>query len=149
MVESGPELASSSETADLPQGEPIQGVYLWCADPTGRACRLASAALGTSPKSSELPPPLLDVQDLSDDCSEPTISEVSRRLAPALAISPTGWRDQTGSMLDPSLLADMYQAAGCINDADQALPVAKISAGSIGAPRLYLVRIWDMGQSTY
>jgi hypothetical protein len=139
----------SIEEASLSTAEPLPGVYLWCAAPSGRACRLASAALGTGPKeTSGLPPNLLTVEDLTDDCMEPTITAVTRRLAPALAVSPTGWRDQSGQYLDQSMLSDMYSAAGCINDADQSLPVAKISAGS-GTPRVYLVRVWDMGESTY
>lgn len=140
----------SSDEPDVPYAAPIPGVYLWCAVPTGHACRVASAALGTGPKeTSGLPPMLLTVEDLSDDCTEPTITAVTRRLAPALAVSPTGWRDQAGSMLDASLLGDMYQAAGCINDVDQTLPIAKISAGSGSSPRVYLVRVWDAGETTY
>lgn len=136
--------------AVAPLAPPIPGVYLWCAAPTGRACRAATAALGTGPKeTSGLPPSLLNVEDLSDDCLEPTIATVGRRLAPALAVSQTGWRDQSGSMLDPSMLGDMYQAAGCINDVDQALPIAKISAGSTTSPRVYLVRVWDAGEASY
>jgi hypothetical protein len=143
-------LAGADEAPIGPTAQPIPGVYLWCAVPSGRACRAASAALGTGPKeTSGLPPTLLSVEDLGDDCREPTISEVSQRLAPALAVSPMGWRDQAGTQLDLSLLSDMYQAAGCINDVDQAMPIAKISAGSDSSPRLYLVRVWDMGESTY
>ena len=134
---------------DGPVAAPIAGVYLWCAVPSGRACTAASAALGTGPKAtSGLPPALLDVEDLTDDCLEPTITSVSRRLAPALAVSDAGWRDQAGSYLDLSMLGDMYSAAGCINDADQALPIAKISAGSASSPRVYLVRIWDSGEAS-
>ncbi len=143
-------LASGDDLASLPAVAPIPGVYLWCAAPTGRACRAASAALGTGPKeTSGLPPALLTVEDLSDDCLEPVITAVSRRLAPALAVSPTGWRDQSGTYLESSLLSDMYSAAGCINDVDQSMPVAKISAGSGSSPRVYLVRVWDQGESTY
>jgi hypothetical protein len=40
-------------------------------------------------------------------------------------------------------MGDMYQAAGCINDADPASPIAKISAGDGSSPRVYLVRVWD------
>ena len=79
----------------------------------------------------------------------PTITTVTRRLAPALAVSPTGWRDQSGTMLDATMLNDMYSAAGCINDIDQSMPIAKISAGSSTVPRVYLVRVWDAGESMY
>ena len=44
---------------------------------------------------------------------------------------------------DTSLFSDMYQAAGCINDADTSRPIAKISAASGASPRVYLVRVWD------
>lgn len=122
----------------------IAGVYLWCQTPGGRACRLASAALGTGPKEAAgLPPSLLTVEDLSNDCDEPTISSVSGRLDHAFAQTPGGWRDQGGNYLDLALIGDMYQAAGCINDADPSHPIAKISAADGGSPRVYLVRIWD------
>jgi hypothetical protein len=142
----------SAETSDepVPADQPsIAGVYLWCQTPRGRACRLASAALGTGPKDpSGLPPSLLTVEDRSDDCTEPTIQAVGGRLAAAFAIQTTGWRDQGGSYLDMSMLSDMYSAAGCINDADPTLPVAKISAADGASPRVYLVRVWDGQTST-
>lgn len=137
--------AMSSEVL-LVQQPSLGGVYLWCQAPDGRACQLASAALGTGPKeASGLPASLLTVEDLENDCSEPTIVEIERRLTRAFAVQDTGWRDQTGGYLDSSLLADMYSAAGCINDADSTQPIAKISAASMGAPRYYLVRVWDGG----
>jgi hypothetical protein len=122
----------------------IRGVYLWCQDPRGRACRLASTALGTVPKDlSGLPPALLMVDDQLDDCTEPTIHAVSARLDTAFPVEPAGWRDQGGTYLDLALIGDMYQAAGCINDADRAGPIAKISASADSSPRVYLVRVWD------
>ncbi len=137
--------ASDAVAAPLPPEEPsIAGVYLWCQDPRGRACALATAALGTGPKElSGLPTSLSTVEDLENDCEEPTIATVSGRLAHAFAIQPSGWRDQGGSYLDTSLFSDMYQAAGCINDADTSRPIAKISAASGASPRVYLVRVWD------
>ncbi len=144
------ETSAPREEAPVVVVPPIPGVYLWCAVPSGRACQAASAALGTGPKeTSGLPPGLLNVEDLSDDCVEPTITTVSRRLAPALAVSASGWRDQSGTYLETSMLSDMYSAAGCINDVDQALPIAKISAASGSSPRVYLVRVWDAGEATY
>lgn len=129
----------------LPPDQPsIAGVFLWCQAPAGRACALASAALGTGPKAlSGLPPSLLTVEDRSNDCEEPTIATVSARLAAAFSIDLTGWRDQGGSSLDMSLLGEMYQAAGCINDLDPTRPIAKISAADGVMPRVYLVRVWD------
>ncbi len=138
-----------SEDVPLAEEPSIGGVYLWCQTPGGPACRLASAALGTGPKDpTGLPPSLLSVEDLENDCSEPTIAEIEHRLTRAFAVQDTGWRDQTGSYLDSSLLSDMYSAAGCINDADASRPIAKISAGSTSAPRTYLVRVWDSGGGT-
>jgi len=148
------EIATSAEpevrpTDALPPEQPsIAGVYLWCQSPTGRACALASAALGTGPKElSGIPPSVLAVEDRMNDCEEPTIARVSARLAGAFAIQPTGWRDQGGTSLDMTTIGEMYAAAGCINDLDPTLPVAKISAGDGAAPRVYLVRVWD-GQTT-
>ena len=86
---------------------------------------------------------MLNVEDRSNDCEEPTIVTVSARLGQAFSVQSTGWRDQGGSMLDMSLLSDMYQAAGCINDADPSRPIAKISAADGAMPRVYLVRVWD------
>lgn len=129
---------------ELVQHPSIAGVFLWCQTPTGPACQLASAALGTGPKDvSGLPPSLLTVEDRPNDCEESTVAEIARRLNAAFTVQPTGWRDQVGGTLDASLLADMYQAAGCINDADPSRPIAKISAASVGMPRVYLVRVWD------
>lgn len=129
----------------IPAAEPsIAGVYLWCRMPQGRACRLASAALGTSPKDLRgLPQSLMSVEDLSDDCTEPTIRTISARLSTAFGVQQSGWRDQGGAYLDPSTLGDMYTAAGCINDGEPALPIAKISAAASATPRVYLVRVWD------
>jgi hypothetical protein len=142
---------AESASAPLPPDQPsIAGVFLWCQAPTGRACALASAALGTGPKDpSGLPPSLLTVEDRDNDCDEPTIATITTRLASAFALQSVGWRDQGGSMLDASLLGDMYQAAGCINDADPARPIAKISAADGALPRVYLVRVWDGQPSTY
>lgn len=140
--------SSAPMSSDVPlvQQPSIPGVYLWCQAPDGRACQLAAAALGTGPKdASGLPASVLTVEDLENDCAEPTIAEVSHRLTLAFAVQDTGWRDQTGGYLDGSLLSDMYSAAGCINDADATQPIAKISAGSTGSPRFYLVRVWDGG----
>ncbi len=134
-----------AELGELPPDQhSIAGVFLWCQAPTGRACAVASAALGTGPKAtSGLPPSLLNVEDRSNDCEEPTIVTVSARLGQAFSVQSTGWRDQGGSTLDMSLLGDMYQAAGCINDADPSRPIAKISAADGAMPRVYLVRVWD------
>lgn len=141
--------AESSEPLAAEQPS-IAGVFLWCQTPSGRACRLAMAALGTGPKDpSGLPPSLLTVEDLSDDCLEPTIATVGGRLASAFAVQTTGWRDQGGSYLDASMLSDMYSAAGCINDADPSRPIAKISAADGASPRVYLVRVWDGQAPTY
>lgn len=142
--------AASEEDGTLVDQPSIAGVFLWCQTPTGRACRLASAALGTGPKDpSGLPPGLLTVEDLSDDCTEPTIATIDARLSTALAVQPTGWRDQGGSYLDMSLLGDMYSAAGCINDADPSRPIAKVSAADHSSPRVYLVRVWDGAAPSY
>lgn len=146
-TESGASMSSDVALVEQPS---IAGVYLWCQMPSGRACQLAAAALGTGPKdASGLPPSVLNVEDLENDCAEPTIAEISQRLTGAFATLGSGWRDQTGSYLDSSLLADMYSAAGCINDADSTQPIAKISAGSAGSPRYYLVRVWDGGGGTF
>lgn len=122
----------------------IAGVYLWCQSPTGRACAMATAALGTGPKDpSGLPPGLLVVEDRDNDCNEPTIATVSGRIGTALSMVTTNWRDQGGSYLDLASLGDMYAAAGCINDGDPLHPVAKISAADGASPRVYLVRVWE------
>jgi hypothetical protein len=63
-------------------------------------------------------------------------------------VQSTGWRDQGGSYLDLSTLGEMYQAAGCINDADSARPIAKISAAGGASPRVYLVRVWESQPAT-
>lgn len=133
------------ELVTLPADQPsIPGVYLWCQTPRGRACGVASAALGTGPKElAGLPPSLLTVEDRTNDCEEPTIASVSGRLDHAFALPAGGWRDQGGNYLDLASIADMYQAAGCINDTDPSHPIAKISAADGGSPRVYLVRIWD------
>ncbi len=129
----------------VPEDQPsIAGVYLWCQTPRGRACQLASAALGTGPKEAAgIPPGLLTVEDRTNDCEEPTIASVSGRLDLAFALPTGGWRDQGGNYLDLALIGDMYQAAGCINDTDSSHPIAKISAADGSSPRIYLVRIWD------
>lgn len=137
---------TTGEDAPLPAEEAsIAGVYLWCASPGGHACRAASAVLGTGPKeTSGLPTGLLTVEDQENDCAEPTIQTIEGRLTRAFGVQMTGWRDQTGTYLDLPSLSDMYSAAGCINDADTSLPVAKISAtGGGGGPRMYLVRVWE------
>ena len=133
------------EVVAVPADQPsIAGVYLWCQTPLGRACRLASAALGTGPKElAGLPPSLLTVEDRSNDCEETTIASVSGRLDHAFALPTGGWRDQGGNTLDLASIGDMYQAAGCINDTDPSHPIAKISAADGSSPRLYLVRVWD------
>lgn len=148
------ELSAELEPPDvgpLPAEQPsIAGVYLWCAAPRGRACALATAALGTGPKDlSGIPPSLWTVEDRSNDCDDPTIATMTARLGSAFSVDTTGWRDQGGSYLDMSTIADMYQAAGCINDANPALPVAKISAADGVMPRVYLVRVWDGQAPTY
>jgi hypothetical protein len=141
VADEAPDEARPREAPSIP------GVHLWCQDPHGRACLLATAALGTGPKSSSaLPPGLWTVEDLDDDCVEPTIGTVSGRLSTVFAVQPSGWRDQSGTYLDQALIGDMYQAAGCINDAETTGPIAKISAASASSPRAYLVRVWD-GQS--
>jgi hypothetical protein len=138
-------VAVEEDIGPLPTDQPsIAGVYLWCQTPRGPGCRLASAALGTGPKDATgLPASLQTVEDRSNDCEERTIASVSGRLDHAFAVQTSGWRDQGGNHLDLSLLGDMYQAAGCINDADPSHPIAKISAADGTNPRLYLVRIWD------
>lgn len=142
--------ATDESLAGLVQEPSIAGVFLWCQSPGGRACQLASAALGTGPKAlSGLPTSLLSVEDRTNDCDEPTVAAVRQRLDVAFAVPPSGWRDQVGSYLDASLLSDMYQAAGCINDADPSHPIAKISAASTAMPRVYLVRVWDEQPPTY
>ena len=150
-VDDAPDATSAVDEGSLPPEQPsIAGVYLWCQAPTGRACALASAALGTGPKDpAGLPPTLLTVEDRSNDCEEPTIATIGARLASAFAVQASGWRDQGGSYLDPALLSDMYQAAGCINDADPSRPIAKVSAADGAAPRVYLVRVWDGQAPTY
>lgn len=143
-VDETPDTAAAA--APLVAEEPsIAGVYLWCELPTGSACLRASAILGTGPKDpSGLPPALLGVEDLGNDCDEPTIAEVAGRLSRAFGVSPSGWRDQGGSYLDASSLSQMYQAAGCINDAEAGRPIAKIHAAAGSSPRAYLVRVWEI-----
>lgn len=136
--------APTERVPPLREEPSIPGVHLWCQDPHGRACLLATAALGTGPKdASALPPDLWTVEDLDDDCGEPTIGTVSGRLSTAFAVERSGWRDQSGMYLDQSLIGDMYQAAGCINDVEPSGPIAKISAARGLSPRTYLVRVWD------
>jgi hypothetical protein len=129
----------------LPAAQPsIPGVYLWCHAPAGRACRLAAAALGTDPKDTRgLPISLFNVEDLSDDCVEPTIRTLGTRLSTAFGEQASGWRDQGGTYLDIASLDGMYSAAGCINDAEPTRPIAKIHAASAASPRVYLVRVWE------
>jgi hypothetical protein len=136
---------AEEETVTPPDDQPsIAGVYLWCNAPTGPACRFAAAVLGTNPKdASGIPASLMAVEDLPNDCEEPTITAIGGRLTHAFQVEPTGWRDQGGSYLDVSLMSDMYSAAGCINDGDTSRPIAKISAAAGASPRLYLVRVWD------
>jgi hypothetical protein len=139
------EVVATDDDEHLPASQPsIPGVYLWCHAPTGHACRLASAALGTDPKDTRgLPPSLFSVEDLSDDCVEPTIRTIGVRLANAFGEQATGWRDQGGTYLDMASLDGMYSAAGCINDAEPTRPIAKIHAASGSSPRVYLVRVWE------
>jgi len=120
-------------------------VYLWCGDPAGAACELASEALGVMPVvPAQIPGDLLEgFEDLPNDCDQPETQAIIHRISRALQLDPTGWADQVGTMLPVDLVSERYQGGGCITMADRLRPTVKIHTRSSPGPRTFLVRIWE------
>ena len=120
-------------------------IYLWCDDPEGGACELASEAVGVMPVTpGVLPAELLEgFDDMPNDCAQPETSELVERISRALDLDATGWADQVGTTLPVDLVPERYQGGGCITLANRHLPTVKIHARTSPGPAMFLVRIWE------
>lgn len=120
-------------------------VVLWCADDKGEACQRAALELGVGPRTTASVPKgmLTGIQDLRDDCADPQVSSLARRLSDALGLPMSRWHDHIGNSMSREGLMSIYSAAGCVNCCDAQLPTAKIHAVPGSVEPMYLVRVWE------
>lgn len=131
-----------------PPPPPMQSMYLWCAAPTGAACRAAAATLGLQPVGVEgLPEAVFRaIDDQTNDCDASGFPELTARLGSALGLPADRWHDHGGTLLPREQIADIFYAAGCLNCCNPALPAIKLSV-VVGPPRSVLVRVWEIGMA--
>ena len=140
--------AAPQRRVEEPERIRVGSPVLWCAEPQGKACRAAAAALGVEPMpTATLPAAAVSpVVDMENDCEHEGVAEIMAGLTERLGMDPANWHDNGDTGMTAERVRHTYEGAGCTNCCwDEGEPTLKVHAATGKGRGYYLIRVWEVG----